>query len=92
MPTPRIAPDALEFVRRVEAKHGRQILLTILDLASEPFPPGCKKLRATEAAYWRVRTGDYRIVYRVVGDVLFIDAIGKRGDDEVYDDVRRKGL
>jgi mRNA interferase RelE/StbE len=33
-------------------------------LAAEPFPQGCEKLAGAERTY-RVRVGDYRIIYEV---------------------------
>ena len=38
----------------------------ILALASDPRPPGCKKLRVY-SDHWRVRVGDWRVVY-VIND------------------------
>ena len=35
----------------------------IEDLAHEPRPPGCKKLRGGTG--WRVGVGDYRVIYQV---------------------------
>jgi mRNA interferase RelE/StbE len=37
----------------------------ILALAREPRPPGCKKMRDASAATWRVRVGNYRIIYEI---------------------------
>ena len=34
----------------------------ILALAANPRPPGCKKLKGY-ADHWRLRVGDYRVVY-----------------------------
>jgi mRNA interferase RelE/StbE len=39
-------------------------------LASNPRPPGAKKLRTRDA--YRVRVGDYRIIYTIEDDVLLI--------------------
>ena len=36
---------------------------SIVALAANPRPSGCKKLTGREG--WRVRTGDYRVVYDV---------------------------
>lgn len=36
----------------------------ILSLSENPRPPGCKKLKSHVGA-WRVRVGDYRVVYTV---------------------------
>jgi len=40
----------------------RRLDSTILALAENPRPPGCLKLSG-EQSLWRVRVGDYRIVY-----------------------------
>jgi mRNA interferase RelE/StbE len=40
-------------------------------LAENPFPRGVKKLSAEETLY-RLRLGDYRIVYQVQGKALLI--------------------
>jgi len=52
----------------------------ILALADEPRPPGCKKLRGRED--WRIRVGDYRIVYGVDDErrVVEILNVAHRGD------------
>ncbi len=52
----------------------------ILALADEPRPPGCKKLRDRED--WRIRVGDYRIVYGVDDErrVVEILNVAHRGD------------
>ncbi|MFI5092124.1 MAG: type II toxin-antitoxin system RelE/ParE family toxin [Candidatus Acidiferrales bacterium] len=36
----------------------------LLALSGDPRPPGCKKLKGAEAA-WRIRAGDYRILYEI---------------------------
>ena len=35
----------------------------ILALADEPRPPGCRKLSGRDG--WRLRVGDYRVVYEI---------------------------
>ncbi|MGD0694551.1 MAG: type II toxin-antitoxin system RelE/ParE family toxin [Terriglobia bacterium] len=50
-------------------------------LAENPFPPGAKKLHAEEP-FFRIRAGDYRIIYSVEGRELLviIVKIGHRKD------------
>jgi mRNA interferase RelE/StbE len=50
-------------------------------LADAPRPPGCKKLEG-EANLYRVRVGEYRVVYRVDDRARTVDvvAIGHRRD------------
>lgn len=59
-----------------------QAISQIIDsLADNPYPPGCKKLSGTDHTY-RVRSGDYRIVYTVDNDILIVEVvkIGHRKD------------
>jgi mRNA interferase RelE/StbE len=60
----------------------------IQSLAGSPRPPGVEKLGGEEGLY-RVRAGDYRIVYSIQDDVLLVLVlrIGHRG--EVYRKLRR---
>jgi mRNA interferase RelE/StbE len=50
-------------------------------LAGDPRPPGARKL-VGGAGEWRVRTGDYRIIYEVHERVLrvLVIVIGHRRD------------
>jgi mRNA interferase RelE/StbE len=53
----------------------------ILALADDPYPPGSRKLHGEEDLY-RVRIGDYRILYRVENErlVVLVVNIGHRRD------------
>ena len=50
-------------------------------LAASPRPGGCKKLKGYKNAY-RIRVGDYRIIYEIEDKVLriLVIAIGHRKD------------
>jgi mRNA interferase RelE/StbE len=50
-------------------------------LAENPRPAGAKKLKGS-SELWRVRAGDYRVIYSIHDDVLLILVvkIGHRGD------------
>ncbi|WP_062265265.1 type II toxin-antitoxin system RelE family toxin [Endozoicomonas arenosclerae] len=52
-------------------------------LELEPFPSGCKKLSGTEHTY-RVRSGDYRIVYQVQSGQLIIEVVKVGHRKDVY--------
>jgi mRNA interferase RelE/StbE len=53
-------------------------------LAVTPRPPGCKKLRGGDRE-WRLRVGDYRIVYVINDDAKTIDVTRIAHRREVYD-------
>ena len=61
-----------------------RLLAATEKLAADPRPPGCRKLAGTADRY-RIRVGDYRIIYRVDdGKVtVLVLLIGHRR--EVYD-------
>jgi mRNA interferase RelE/StbE len=46
------------------AKVVARIISRLEDLAETPRPSGCKKLKGGDNV-WRVRVGDYRIVYEI---------------------------
>lgn len=52
-------------------------------LAEEPRPPAAKKL--TGRPEWRVRTGDYRVLYRIEDSVLTVVVVHAGHRREVYD-------
>ena len=53
-------------------------------LATEPRPPGCKKLRGGDKE-WRIRIGDYRVVYEIDDDARAVDVTRIAHRSEVYD-------
>lgn len=58
-----------------------RIFRRLEDLARDPRPAGCRKLRgATDL--WRLRVGSFRVIYQVDdrGGVVEIRAIGDRKD------------
>jgi mRNA interferase RelE/StbE len=52
----------------------------MLALAAEPYPRGCRKLSHGDG--WRIRVGDYRIIYTVdeANKVVTVFALGHRRD------------
>ncbi len=80
-PTYRIevALAAARQLRKLDHPARRRIEAAVELLASAPRPPGAKKLVGGEGE-WRVRTGDYRIVYEIHDHVLrvLVLAVGHR--------------
>ncbi len=48
-----------------------RVVAKLEDLSDNPRPPGCKKLKG-EDNLWRIRVGDYRVVFAIYDDVLFV--------------------
>ncbi len=60
-----------------------KILSAIENLAQEPFPNRTSKLEGTEQTY-RIRVGDYRIVYEVDRTQKIVNILYVRHRREVY--------
>ncbi len=52
------------------------------ELENNPRPAGCKKLVGEKEDLWRVRVGDYRIIYTINVSIFIVDIrrIGHRRD------------
>lgn len=76
-----LAPAAARQLRKLDRTAQRRVQAAIELLADVPRPGGARKLVGGDGE-WRVRTGDYRIVYEIHDDVLLIlvVAIGHRRD------------
>lgn len=74
-----VTPGAARQLRTLDPTARRRIQAAIELLADDPRPPGAKKLMAGDGE-WRVRTGNYRIVYEIRDDVLvvLVLAVGHR--------------
>jgi len=56
---------------------------TIEALAKKPRPKGSRKL-TTEKNLWRIRRGDYRVIYTIDDDKHAIDVIAVRHRSKAY--------
>lgn len=68
------------------AKANRLRIAGAIELLSvDPRPPGAKMLRGGEHGRWRVRVGDYRVVYTIEDDRLLVLVLRVAHRREVYD-------
>lgn len=65
----------------------REVIADLVELATTlahaPFPPGAVKLAGAEHT-WRVRCGDYRLIYSVAGGILVVEIVKVGHRREVY--------
>lgn len=78
----QIKPSAVKEIEALPQKDRRRIIARIQRLSSDPRPPGCEKLSGHEL--YRVRQGNYRVLYTVQDTdvVVVVVRIGHRR--EVY--------
>ncbi|MFC2150707.1 type II toxin-antitoxin system RelE/ParE family toxin [Calditrichota bacterium] len=75
----KLTRSALKTLHKFPNKSNRRISAKIDDLAMNPRPPGCRKLTDLDNT-WRVRVGDYRVIYSIDDDtrVVFVHDIAPR--------------
>jgi mRNA interferase RelE/StbE len=61
-----------------------RILPKIEGLATQPRPHGCKKLRGGEDE-WRIRIGDYRVIYSIDDGAQLVDVSHIAHRRDVYE-------
>lgn len=75
-------------MRRELKKLSGQLIARIVprleSLASNPRPSGCKKLKGGDEE-WRIRVGDYRVVYTIDDSKLLVEVTRIRHRSEVYE-------
>jgi mRNA interferase RelE/StbE len=67
---------------KLSANAIRRIAVAIDALAMNPRPAGAKKLEGQKESLWRIRIGDYRVIYLIedVIKIVEIRRIGHRKD------------
>lgn len=70
----RVRPSVAKDLRGVPKPDVKRILACMESLRDEPRGPGCDML-AGGSEHWRARQGRYRIVYRVDGGAVVVDAV-----------------
>jgi mRNA interferase RelE/StbE len=72
---------------RLDAVIRRRVITAIRALSDQPRPPGCRKL-VGGTDDWRIRVGDYRILYEIteIADAIRVVRVYRvRHRREVYD-------
>jgi mRNA interferase RelE/StbE len=77
-----IKESAAKEIKRIEKKDRIRIIAKIQSLANDPHPPGSKKLSGQEK--YRIRQGNYRILYQIIRDELIIHVVKVGHRSKVY--------
>lgn len=77
-----LRPAAVRALRKVDPQRRGRIQGAIALLAQDPRPPGAGALQGRPG--FRVRVGDYRIIYTIEDDVLLVVVVTVGHRREVY--------
>ena len=70
---------SLKFLSKLEKVSKERVFKRIKELDEDPFPSDVKKLKGEKDVY-RIRIGDFRVLYRIISedDVILIFWVDKR--------------
>ncbi|MGH8959169.1 MAG: type II toxin-antitoxin system RelE family toxin [Acidimicrobiia bacterium] len=80
----RRAEKGLRRIRQGDPRGYERIKTALRSLAEEPHPVGASKLTGFDPPAWRLRIGDYRIVYEILEDELVVVVVNVAPRGEVY--------
>lgn len=79
-----LTPDAQSELDGLPATIRARVLRILVRLAAWPSVSGAKPLSGARAGHYRIRTGDWRVIFRVVTPQIIVVRIQHRSD--VYED------
>ena len=82
--------SAAKDVEKFPAKIQRQIALKIHELRENKTQSDVAYLKG-HAPYKRATCGEYRIIFFIKDETVFVDFIGKRNDSDIYKKLKRSG-
>ncbi len=74
---------AIKQLKKIPTNIRERIDLKIQELAIEPCPDGVKKLES-ELSLYRIRVGDYRVVYQIQDNILLITVVKIKHRSDAY--------
>lgn len=78
-----ILPSAQKQLDKLPNNTATRIEDKMMELAHDPRPSGCKKLKGRDA--YRIRIGDYRAIYEIQDNKLIVTVITIGHRKEVYE-------
>jgi mRNA interferase RelE/StbE len=79
-----LASTAEKELKKLPSAMIARIAPRLENLGANPRPRGCKKLKGGDKE-WRIRVGDYRVVYTVDDARLMVEVTRIRHRSEVYE-------
>lgn len=80
-----IKPAAQRQLKKLPRAVQADLIALIEQLAQDPRPLGCKKLKGRQSQY-RMRLGDYRVIYSIEEEALVVRVIKVGHRRDVYEE------
>ena len=79
-----VSSRAARDLRSLDTQTRRRVQTHLEALADDPFPPGRKKLQGQTAETWRIRVGEFRILYDVDQSTVTVLVLRVRNRKDAY--------
>lgn len=74
---------AIKALEEINDPYYFNIKKAIYNLANNPRPAGCKKLKGRDS--YRIRVANYRIIYEIFDNILLVDVIDLGHRKDIYE-------
>ena len=78
----KYSDQALKFLTKLRKQDVKRIVSKIEQYAEDPMALQNQVKKLTNSIYFRLRVGNYRVIFSETGEIMKIEKIGNRG--EVY--------
>jgi mRNA interferase RelE/StbE len=78
-----VKASARKELEKIQKANRETLVNAINSLAENPRPPGCKKLVNFDNHY-RIRVGDYRVIYKIYDNELIVEVVKVGNRKDVY--------
>lgn len=79
-----IASTAERSLKKIPKEDRIKIVEKIDALSEDPMPAGSIKLQGHKPSFYRIRSGDYRVIYTIKNDLLIVLVVEIGHRREVY--------
>lgn len=83
-----VTPRARKDLKALPKRERQRVAEQIEALKADPRQTGCKQLKGREDFY-RIRVGDYRVIYQIEDEILLILIVRIGDREEIYEIIRR---
>jgi len=79
-----VSPAAQRDIARLSAEITERVIAALRRLRENPRPPGCLLLRNYRPLTWRIRLGDWRILYEIDDEAGLVTVTSVRHRGKAY--------
>ena len=76
----KYSDQALKFLTKLRKQDAKRIVSKIEQYAEDPMALQNQVKKLTNSIYFRLRVGNYRVIFSETGEVMKIEKIGNGGD------------